>query len=343
MKALTGLPVNYLMTVNFRGFRQIVDRLGGVWMDVDRRYYNDQGGPYGYATINLQPGYQKLTGYRALDFVRFRHTDSDLFRVARQQQFVRALKDQIDAQFSVSTIPRLVKAITSNVEVGQGGGKDVDAKTVLRYAALAYTLPPGHVFQVKIDGLEGFADLTTDSTNIQRAVQQFTHPDVASPKNAAAVALGQKVKAKVPPPRETTVTVLNGNGETGSASNARLPARPARIPDRDSSERHSRQRAELRVLPDDRLLRSRDRGCQGRRPEGGEPVRLRRRDSRPGADQDALERRHARGRGRQDLPRESRVGAGRPDPAEAAGERHARHRGRASISSASGGPRSTSR
>ena len=67
------------MTVNFRGFRQIVDRLGGVWMDVDRRYYNDQGGPYGYATINLQPGYQKLTGYRALDFVRFRHTDSDLF------------------------------------------------------------------------------------------------------------------------------------------------------------------------------------------------------------------------------------------------------------------------
>ena len=91
---------------------------------------------------------------------------------------------------------------------------------MLRYAALAYTLPPGHVFQVKIDGFEGFADLTTDSTNIQRAVQQFTHPDVASPKNAAAVALGQKVKAKVPPPRETSVTVLNGNGETGSASNA---------------------------------------------------------------------------------------------------------------------------
>ena len=220
VKALTGLPINYLMTVNFRGFRQIVDRLGGVWMDVDRRYFNDQGGPYGYATINLQPGYQQLTGYKALDFVRFRHTDSDLFRVARQQQFVRALKDQIDAQFSVGTIPRLVKAITSNVEVGQGGGRNVDGKTVLRYAALAYTLPPGHVFQVKIDGLEGFADLTTDSTNIQRAVQQFTHPDVASPKNAAAVALGQKVKAKIPPARETSVTVLNGNGETGSASNA---------------------------------------------------------------------------------------------------------------------------
>ena len=49
-------------------------------MDVDQRYYNDHSGPTGYATINLQPGYQKLNGYQALDFVRFRHTDSDLYR-----------------------------------------------------------------------------------------------------------------------------------------------------------------------------------------------------------------------------------------------------------------------
>ena len=50
VKALTGLPINYLMTVNFRGFRQIVDRLGGVWMDVDRRYYNDDAAPAATAT-----------------------------------------------------------------------------------------------------------------------------------------------------------------------------------------------------------------------------------------------------------------------------------------------------
>src|SRR4051794_35349931 len=40
VKNLTGLPINYLITVNFRGFKQIVNRLGGVWVDVDRRYYN---------------------------------------------------------------------------------------------------------------------------------------------------------------------------------------------------------------------------------------------------------------------------------------------------------------
>ena len=60
VRKLTGVPVNYLITVNFRGFTQVVDKLGGMWMDVDRRYLNTHSGPTGYATINLQPGYQRL-------------------------------------------------------------------------------------------------------------------------------------------------------------------------------------------------------------------------------------------------------------------------------------------
>ena len=217
---LTDVPINYIVTVNFRGFRQLVDKLGGVWMDVDRRYYNDRGGPTGYAKINLQPGYQRMNGTKALDFVRYRHTDSDLYRNARQQLFVRAFKDQIESSFSLTRLPQVIKVVTSNVEVGQGGGKDVSAKTVLRYAALAYSLPPGHTFQARIDGLEGFSDLTTAPENIQRAVREFRNPDVESPRKATAVALGEKLKEKTPPPRETSVLVLNGNGVEGSASSA---------------------------------------------------------------------------------------------------------------------------
>jgi LCP family protein required for cell wall assembly len=217
---LTRLPVNYIITVNFRGFRQLVDKLGGVWMDIDRRYFNDHGGPTGYAKINLQPGYQRLNGTRALDFVRYRHTDSDIYRNARQQLFVRALKDQIGSAFSLTKLPQVIKVVTSNVEVGQGGGNDVSAKTVLRYAALAYALPPGHVFQSRIDGLEGFSDLTTSTENIDRAVREFRNPDVESPRKATAVALGEKLKQRTPPPRETYVLVLNGNGVEGSASTA---------------------------------------------------------------------------------------------------------------------------
>jgi LCP family protein required for cell wall assembly len=222
VRALTGVQINYLMTVNFRGFRQIVDRQGGAWIDVDRRYFNDRGGSCFecYATIDLRPGYQQLTGRQALNYVRYRHTDSDLYRVARQQQFVKAFKTQIQESFGPTSLPKVVNAITSNVEVAQGGGADVDGRTVLSYALFAYGLPRGRVFQTRIEGLEGFTDLTTDSENVTKAISTFTHPDVESSEKATAVALGEKRSTRAPPPRATTITVLNGNGVTGSASTA---------------------------------------------------------------------------------------------------------------------------
>ena len=95
----------------------------GVWIDVDRRYFNDNAGlspTFGYAKINLQPGYQLLTGGSALDYVRYRHTDSDLFRVARQQQFVKAMKYQFKHNFSVLKVPKIVGTLTKNIEVARG-------------------------------------------------------------------------------------------------------------------------------------------------------------------------------------------------------------------------------
>ena len=225
VRKLTGLPVNYLITVNFRGFRQLVDAVGGIWIDVDRRYFNDRGGDFGFATINLFPGYQKLGGYQALDFVRYRHTDSDLYRVARQQLFVRAFKDQIKASTGPFDLPKVIKTITKNVEVGVGGNSELDGKTVLEYALFAYSLPPGHFFQSKIEGLEERSnfDIVAPEANVQKAVQEFSHPDVESPQKATQVALNEKPKPsakKAPAPRETTITVLNGNGVTGSAGTA---------------------------------------------------------------------------------------------------------------------------
>ena len=110
-----------MITVNFQGFREIVDDVGGVFMDVDHRYFNDNAGlGYGqtYDRIDLHPGYQRLTGVQALDYVRFRHTDSDLYRNARQQEFVKAFKQQVSSFSSVTKIPAIVRAITEHVEVG---------------------------------------------------------------------------------------------------------------------------------------------------------------------------------------------------------------------------------
>jgi LytR cell envelope-related transcriptional attenuator len=130
------------------------------------------------------------------------------------------MKEQFKDSFSITKVPALVGAVTKNVEVGVGGGKELSPRTILRYALFAYGLPPGHFFQAKIDGLTGYSELTTDSTNVQNAVAEFSNPDVEAPVVATAVALNRKLKTKAPKPADTTVTVLNGNGIPGSGGEA---------------------------------------------------------------------------------------------------------------------------
>ena len=222
VKQLTGLPINYLITVDFHGFKEVVDRLGGVWLDIDRRYYNKNvGGSTNYADINIRPGYQRLTGGSALAFVRYRHTDSDLVRLARQQEFVKSFKQQVSSSLSLVDLPKLVTAITHNVEVGSTGSSDL-GKQILRYALFAYELPNGHFFQTKLEdlGQDSFYNVLASEESVQKAIQEFQSPDVEAPAKATAVALGRKLKTKAPQPKETKVYVLNGNGVAGAASTA---------------------------------------------------------------------------------------------------------------------------
>ncbi|CAN5254073.1 hypothetical protein BH18ACT12_BH18ACT12_23750 [soil metagenome] len=222
VRHLTGVPINFLVAVNFRGFKQVVSRMGGVWIDVDRRYFNDNSaGGERYAVIDLQPGYQKLNGTDALEYVRYRHLDSDFFRLARQQQFLRGVKQRA-TDFPLIDLPKLVKTVTSNVEVGKGDGTRFDARTLLDYAALVYGLPSRHVIQAKIDlsCYQGLNEVVVPQSCIQVAVNDFIQPDVDAPQKATDVALNRRRADTAPPPSRTTVTVLNGNGQVGSATSA---------------------------------------------------------------------------------------------------------------------------
>jgi LCP family protein required for cell wall assembly len=225
VRHLTNVPINYLIPINFLGFIGVVNKLGGVWLDVDRRYYNKNVGTSetDYANINLQPGYQHLTGKQALDFVRFRHTDSDLYRLARQQQFVGAARQQVAKSLGLSTVLGIVNTVSQNhyLEI-ERGGRAVNLGDVKKYASFAYNLPHGHVFQVKIQNIVGQNELATDQSNIDDAVQQFLNPDVSEASVQTATALGRKVPARkrTIPPKDVTLTVLNGNGVAGSAGNA---------------------------------------------------------------------------------------------------------------------------
>lgn len=228
VKELTGLPVHYLITIDYRGFIQTVDKMGGVWIDVDRRYFNDNsgGGPT-FPPIDLQPGYQELTGRQALSYVRYRHTDSDLYRIERQRVFMRALNERLAGSFKLSALPKLTKIVRDNVKVGKGGAKALEPSEFRAWAFFALQLPPGRIFHSKLDGLYGSGTegdpLRIDSSNIQSAVEEFGSPDVVAGEKATAAALGQRPRlpgAKAPPPGRTTMVVLNGNGITGSAANA---------------------------------------------------------------------------------------------------------------------------
>jgi LCP family protein required for cell wall assembly len=217
VQALTGLPINYDVAVNFRGFKQIVNKMGGVWIDVDRRYYNPPG--TGWASIDLQPGYQRLRGQQALDYARFRHRDSDLFRILRQQAFIRSLRQQFAKQ-SFSNDLSIVNTISSNVE--RGGSLSV--RTLIGYAQLIQGMSGGSVVQVKLDNVtnatDGSSDLVASQSTIDRAVAAFTNPDLTANSRAAKRDKVGHTKSKVeatPAPEKTTVLVLNAGDTAGLA------------------------------------------------------------------------------------------------------------------------------
>ena len=88
-----------MFVTNFKKFERAVDEMGCVYMTVDKRYYhvNEPGGEQ-YFEINLQPGYQRLCGKQALEFVANRHESTSLIRDARDQRFLLETKAEYGAK-----------------------------------------------------------------------------------------------------------------------------------------------------------------------------------------------------------------------------------------------------
>jgi LCP family protein required for cell wall assembly len=232
VEKLTGLHINYLITLDFHAFTQIVDHLHGVYMNVDRRYFIGKG--TGTSAINLHPGYQKLDGAQALSYVRYRHTDSDIYRNGRQQLFLDALKSRLKTGLSIFDAPKLIGDLKNNVEIAQGGGGNVTPGQLRSYLGLLYGLPAGHLFRNAIplndfkNEVIGGADvLTTDPSNITTAVHSFLNPDV---REAQAVNTQFGGKPKTPKKKtkqhklsksQISVLVLNAGRIAGQAENTR--------------------------------------------------------------------------------------------------------------------------
>jgi LCP family protein required for cell wall assembly len=130
-------PINNVISVEFGSFRRAVDYIGGVYVDVDRDYYNDNsGGGERYAAIDINPGYQKLMGRDALAYVRYRHTDNDFIRAARQQDFLRQARNQAGVRrlFRVQDRRRLARAFGRYFEVDKSFRSNREIFSMLRLA-----------------------------------------------------------------------------------------------------------------------------------------------------------------------------------------------------------------
>jgi LCP family protein required for cell wall assembly len=168
IKGFTGLRINHVINIDFRGFRAAVDKIGCVWTDIDRHYFNQNSGFGGYATINILPGYQKLCGGPALAYVRYRHEDNDIVRGARQQGFLREMKDQLGVGRIFSHRKALLNIFSKYTS------SDIRSRSaVLRILTLVIQ-SAGHPFvQVHFKSRLGPSFVTASESDIASSTHQF--------------------------------------------------------------------------------------------------------------------------------------------------------------------------
>lgn len=150
VEARFKIPIHYYAWVGLNGLVAIVDRLGGVDVDVlhpvlDDLYPNDlTGAGYGYTRVYIPAGPQHLDGVRALEYVRSRHGDllSDFGRSARQQQVLLALERQGSKLNLITELPTLAHDLNGHVKT------DLDLLHAAQIAFYVRGLDRGDIHQV---------------------------------------------------------------------------------------------------------------------------------------------------------------------------------------------------
>jgi LCP family protein required for cell wall assembly len=192
VKQITGVQVNHLVNVDFTGFARAVNSIGCVYVDVDRRYYIAPN--TGTAEINLQPGYQALCGFDALSFVRYRHTDNDIVRSARQQAFLREARAKVPPSRLIDDRDKFLNIFTNYTS------SDLDSfDQLLELLKLFINLRGAEIKQVHLDSTLGPSYVTATQSQIKQAVNQFLGV-TGTPGPAGSTAKPQKdVQAQRPP------------------------------------------------------------------------------------------------------------------------------------------------
>jgi len=148
---LFNVPIDYYVTINFDGFRNLVDRVGGVNIDVpyaldDYNYpSDDEGDPYGMLHVHFDAGLQHMDGKTALRYVRTRHADNDFMRNKRQLQVILGVRKSAMSLDLLPALPDLIDRLAGAVET------NIPFDKQMAFAQLAYRLDSSSVLTSTID------------------------------------------------------------------------------------------------------------------------------------------------------------------------------------------------
>ena len=168
---LTGLPINHVVNVTFTGFWRAVNAIDCVYVDVDRDYFNDSAA---FTYIDIDPGYQRICARKALQYVRYRYTDDDLVRSARQQDFLRQMKQQVTYTDLISNRDRLAKIFGRNTSTDRGLRKRDEILRLLKLAVFSASQP---IQEIHFEGEVGPSYVEASQAKVKKLVQQFLNAE----------------------------------------------------------------------------------------------------------------------------------------------------------------------
>jgi LCP family protein required for cell wall assembly len=140
LRDFLGVSPDASLVVDYRLLQSIIDQMGGVTVNVDKKMdYDDD---WGHLHIHLKPGVQTLNGRNAMGFVRYRHAnsgggDSDLLRIARQQELLHGIKGSLKQPATWLRLPGVLEIVR------KGMGGTLSWKQLVAVANFARTVPKG--------------------------------------------------------------------------------------------------------------------------------------------------------------------------------------------------------
>ena len=169
-----GIRIDHYIIVNIHAFQKIVDAIGGIDIDVEKRmYYEDPWDDDGGLIIDLRPGMQHMDGKTAVTYVRYRDEEGDIGRVKRQQKFMRACVDAVTTPAILPRLPGIISSVIDSVKT------DLSVRQMLEFIG---TLKESQTKGLRTDMVPG-RPLYIDGVS-------YWIPDMAQLRRGMASALG---------------------------------------------------------------------------------------------------------------------------------------------------------